>query len=399
MKIAGKRFTLAIVLMTFIVLLACGAGIISFAAGSEAPPPVAININAASHFAANLNFVDAEDPLRNTPWFPGLSKIGSVRITNNYFGEVSVKSIGVEVGNVGDLYNTFVANMHLLIRDVQAGQVLYNDVLAGIAHLTGTAGGGLNIAQILQHGGATELEFILTMLPEAGDDMQGLEAHLAFQFNTEDTSHYSDDGGSDDGEGPPAPPFLQETKMWYEDCIAALVAHSIIIPEIDGEIRPNDLITRGEAAVLVGRALGLLEDKESSLPYLDNIPDQYRGYVNATTKAKVFRGYPLISELLPGRIFKANNYITREELFCVLVRAYNVTLDGDQELSFGDLDEISPWALDDIKAGVQKNIIGGYPDNTLKPQQYISRAEAFTLICRLQGYHALHDVTGGGAGQ
>ncbi|MDX9871266.1 MAG: S-layer homology domain-containing protein [Clostridia bacterium] len=404
MTIKENKFSSWIIAMTILVLLAVGSGIISFALDGSAPPPVSVNIDAASHFTANLNFVDADDPGRSTPWCPGLAKIGSVKITNGYFGAVTIKNIGVEVSNVDALYNTFVDNMHLRIRDVQANQILYNNSLSGIAHKAGAGGAGLNIAQQLNRTGSTELEFILSMLPEAGDEMQGLSAALAFQFNTEDTTNYSNNGSDNrsdtGGEGSdPAPAFLMATRAWYEDCIEALIAHEIIIPEIDGEIRPNDLITRGEAAVLVGRALGLAEDKESSPPYLDNIPEKYLGYINATSKAGVFRGYPLVAEFLPGRVFKADNHITREELFCVLVRAYDVALDGDHELNFTDKDDINPWAMDDIRAGVQKQIIGGYPDNTLKPQQFISRAEAFTLVCRLQGYHALHNVAAGGAGQ
>jgi len=399
--IAGKSYSSGIAILTVLVLLACGTGIISFASDSNAPPPVAININAASHFEANLNFVDADNPEKNTPWYPGLAKKGSVLISNGYFGEVTIKNIGVEVANVDDAYNTFVNNMHLRIRDVRTNQILYDESLARIAHKAGATGTGLNFAKQLNRGSDTELEFILSMLPDAGEEMQGLEARLAFQFNTEDTTDYGNYGSGGDSTGgspKPAPAFLVDEKQWYEDCIKALIAHQIIIPELDGEIRPNDLITRGEVAVFLARALELPEASGDS-NYLDTIPEQYRSYVNATTQAGVFRGYPLIAEFLPGRVFKANSYITREELFCVLVRAYNVKLDGDIELGFADKGDISPWALDDVKAGVQKGIIGGYPDNTLRPQQFISRAETFTLICRLQGYHANHDLGVGGAGE
>ena len=82
---AEKKFTGVIILMTLLVLFACGAGIISFAADGAIPPTVAIDINAASHFEANLDFVDLDNPSRNTPWCPGLAKVGSVRIMNNNF--------------------------------------------------------------------------------------------------------------------------------------------------------------------------------------------------------------------------------------------------------------------------------------------------------------------------
>lgn len=397
---AERKFTSLIVLMTLLVLFACGAGIISFAADSSLPPPVAIDINAASHFEANLDFVDLDNPAQNTPWCPGLAKIGSVRITNSNFDAVTIRNIAVEVANVNEKYTVFVNNMHLKIMEVLTNKTIYNGTLAGIAHKAGNNEGSLNIDQTLIRGANAELKFILSMEPDAGDEMQGLTAHLAFQFNTEDSTNYNPDPGPTPYPTPipgpqPKPPFLLAGDNWYDDCIIALIAHGIIIPEIDGEIRPDEFITRAEVAVHLGRALGLEEDFGPT-GYLDEIPKQYRGWVTATKKAGVYKGYPLIAERLPGRVFKPDKYITREELCCVLVRAYELELIGDEVLSFLDKDEISAWALQDIKAGVQGDIIGGYPDHTLKPQQFTSRAEAFTLICRLQGYHDTHNLAVGG---
>lgn len=397
-KMAERKFTGLIVLMTLLVMFACGAGIISFAADSTAPPPVAIDINAASHFEANLDFVDLDNPSQNTPWCPGLAKIGSVRITNSNFDVVTIRNIAIEIASLNEKYDTFVNNMHLRITDVLNNKTIYNNTLAGIAHKAGNNATGLSFGQALSRGGNTELEFILSMNSDAGDDMQGLTAHLAFQFNTEDTTYYPPVPPPPGPTPQPAPPFLLGGSNWYDDCITALIAHDIYIPEIDGEIRPNEFITRAEVAVHLGRALGLEEDFGPT-GYLDEIPEQYRGWVTATSKAGVYKGYPLITEMLPGRVFKPNKFITREELCCVLVRAYQVELMGEQELDFTDKDTISGWALHDIKAGVQGNIIGGYPDKTFKAQQYTSRAEALTLICRLQGYHDTHDVAVGGVGQ
>ncbi|MFY9174393.1 MAG: S-layer homology domain-containing protein [Peptococcia bacterium] len=399
---AEKKFTGVIILMTLLVLFACGAGIISFAADGAIPPTVAIDINAASHFEANLDFVDLDNPSRNTPWCPGLAKVGSVRIMNNNFDVVTIRNIAVEIANINDHYEAFVNNMHLRITDVLTGKTVYDNILAGIAHPAGNSGTGINLDQTLNRGGQTELEFILSMNPEAGDEMQGLTAYLAFQLNTEDTTQYPDPPPYTPPyplpSQPPEPAFLLAGDNWYDDCILALIANGIIIPDIDGELRPDEYITRAEVAVHLGRALGLEEDFGPT-GYLDEIPEQYRGWVTATSKAGVYKGYPLITERLPGRVFKANKFITREEFCCVLVRAYQLKLDGDLELSFSDSEEISAWALADIKAGVQGDIIGGYPDNTLKPQQFTSRAEAFVLICRLQDYHDAHSLAAGGAGE
>ena len=52
-------------------------------------------------------------------------------------------------------------------------------------------------------------------------------------------------------------------------------------------------------------------------------------------------------------------------------------------MNFTDKDAISDWALNYVEIGTENNIITGYPDNTFKPQEDITRAEAFTMICKL----------------
>lgn len=90
-------------------------------------------------------------------------------------------------------------------------------------------------------------------------------------------------------------------------------------------------------------------------------------------------------------MFKPDNYITREEMVAVLIRAFNITLEDESlELPFADKDHIGQWALEYVKAGYENGIIEGYPDNTFRPKNPITRAETFTIICKLMGWHEEH---------
>lgn len=92
-------------------------------------------------------------------------------------------------------------------------------------------------------------------------------------------------------------------------------------------------------------------------------------------------------ELYPGREFRPACYMPREELYCVFMRAFNKKLLGDVTLPFTDKHMISDWAVTDIKAAVQNGIPAEYPDNTFQPKQPMTRAEAYTIVCELMGYH------------
>jgi hypothetical protein len=169
---------------------------------------------------------------------------------------------------------------------------------------------------------------------------------------------------------------------WAHDCIAALLQHGIIHGYPDGTIRPDNYITRAEAAVLVANALKLGE-KEGTLPYVDPIPAWAQGYILSATEKDVFEGYP-------GNVFNPDSYITREEMAAVLIRAFDKKAIDGTELIFKDTDDIGKWAEEYVKAGVDNSVITGYPDNTFKPEDKVTRAEAFTMICKLLGYHSEH---------
>lgn len=395
-KIAKKGFISIIIFSILLIAIALPASMaLTAMQAGDGPNPV-INITGDKTQGGELVFHTVSDPSYQGSWCPGLAKKGTLSIRNTKFDRLVIRNMGIKMSlNQAGKYDLFGDNMKLTIRKGNYPNFteppIYEGNLAGFLIQEGSSQyTGENLELVVNGKNSVDLEYTIAMDEEAGNEMQGLQAQLSILFNfvgiDKGTGPDPENGNNNGNSTTPGPAFLPEPDNWYDDCIAALIAHEIIIPSIDGEVRPNQLITRGEAAVLMGRALKLQEDYGKT-SYLDTIPQQYLGYINATTKAGVFRGYPLLAEFLPGRVFKAENYISREELLCVLVRAFNIKTDGEVELKFTDKDQISGWALDDIKAGAEKNIIGGYPDGSFKPQQYISRAEAFTVVCRLLGYH------------
>jgi len=171
---------------------------------------------------------------------------------------------------------------------------------------------------------------------------------------------------------------------WAHDCIITLLEHGIIEPYPDGTIRPENYITRAEVAVLMGKALKLKNLRESKSPYVDELPDWARGYIISTSRARVFRGYL-------DKTFRPDNFILREEITAVFVRAFKKKLLDGSQLTFTDSDKIAKWAREYIRIAFQHGVVTGYPDNTFRPLDYMKRAEAFTITCKLLGYHEEHD--------
>ncbi len=78
---------------------------------------------------------------------------------------------------------------------------------------------------------------------------------------------------------------------WYADAIAKCAAAGIMKGD-NGMARPNDPISRQEAMVMLGRALGIQEASRSEQTYLDGelVADWAAGYVNALTNRGIVSG-------------------------------------------------------------------------------------------------------------
>ena len=102
-------------------------------------------------------------------------------------------------------------------------------------------------------------------------------------------------------------------KDWYTDVLLRGVAAGVICGDDAGTMRPNDPVTRQEAAVVLARVLGLdnVDVPESSFTDRDLVQDWAKPSVDAMKDAGYINGYPDGS-------FRPNNYIERGELVSML---------------------------------------------------------------------------------
>ena len=163
----------------------------------------------------------------------------------------------------------------------------------------------------------------------------------------------------------PNPPTLTKDHVAY------------IIGYVDGTVRPNNLITRAEVTTIFFR---LLSDESRSEfwsqtnPYSDVSRNLWcNNAISTLTNAGIILGYN-------DGTFKPDAPITRAQLAAIAVRFSTVIYDGDS--TFNDVPS-SHWASRYIALAEYLGWINGYRDNTFKPDQYITRAEAITLINRV----------------
>lgn len=103
-----------------------------------------------------------------------------------------------------------------------------------------------------------------------------------------------------------------DASAWYAPAILKLNAASIMLGS-DGKMRPNDSITREEAAVMIGRAFAVPENSgnENPFPDADDISGWASFLVDGMKAAGYISGYPDGS-------FGPKNTITRAEVVTIL---------------------------------------------------------------------------------
>ena len=166
---------------------------------------------------------------------------------------------------------------------------------------------------------------------------------------------------------PPVDPDKPELNT--EDHYAYIVGYE------DGSVQPEGDITRAEVATIFFRLLTDESRNEywsQTNPYSDvSADDWFNNAVSTLTNAGVLDGYE-------DGTFKPNGNITRAEFATITARFFEATYDGEN--LFPDIE--GHWAQDYINAAANAGIVNGYEDGTFRPQQYITRAEAVTMVNR-----------------
>jgi len=177
--------------------------------------------------------------------------------------------------------------------------------------------------------------------------------------------------------------FADTDGHWAQDYIEALGASGVISGDVTDAgtyFYPNNSLTRAEFSVLITRFLGLDADAypsaAKSLADYDSIPSWARSYVNAAYG----EGYMLGKATASGTAFDAYAPITRAEAFTVLARVMDGAADESVLDTFSDQTDIAAWARTGVALMVERGVVSGYTDGTMRPKNSILRCEAATIL-------------------
>ncbi len=145
----------------------------------------------------------------------------------------------------------------------------------------------------------------------------------------------------------------------------------------DGSFRPDNDMTRSEAAAIFARLIS--EEKEEAISgratFTDVSSDYWAyGYIGYLEKYDIIRGYT-------DGTFRPNDAVTRAEFVAMSVRYYALFNDverGEYTVNYTDLAK-NYWAYADIAYAKHIGWLNGYADGTFKGDNNITRAEVVTV--------------------
>lgn len=152
--------------------------------------------------------------------------------------------------------------------------------------------------------------------------------------------------------------------------------YAYVVGYPDGLVHPEAQITRAEVATIFFRLLN--ENVRNAHMTKDNsFPDVNRGdwfntAVSTMAELGIIKGYP-------DGTFGSNDPITRAEFAAIAARFDSSSV--STKANFKDIE--GHWAELEISKAAANGWVNGYADNTFKPDQNITRAEAMALINRV----------------
>lgn len=171
-------------------------------------------------------------------------------------------------------------------------------------------------------------------------------------------------------------------EYWAKDSITYLNHFGVINGTKEGSktyFKPANNITRAEFAVMIANMLGIdtedFEDIDLPMKDADKIAPWCINHIKALYELGIMSGKGSGNDV----VFDATATLTRAEAATVISRLLPDMIEI-KEKTFVDQKDIPQWASDAFEKLISLNMLGGYTDGTLKPNNNITRAETTRLI-------------------
>ena len=223
-----------------------------------------------------------------------------------------------------------------------------------------------NAGNILDDYFDEENDFDVEVCIDTDDDVnEGSESNNCMTVDDDDL----DENGSSCGN------FNDVEDHWAEEFICNLYDRDVVDGRTSTKFYPDYAVTRAEFLKMTLLGLEMDPYAVSSVDYDDvDSGDWHYTYVTYATAKGIVDGYS-------DGTFRPDEYINRAEAIVLLMRAAD---EEDYSYSSSDIDywdvETSDWFAWAVVVADEFNIVDGYSDDSFRPENHITRAEASKII-------------------
>lgn len=187
-----------------------------------------------------------------------------------------------------------------------------------------------------------------------------------------------DQNGEENKDIPMRQAFDDINGHWAYDAIMFMLQEGIISGVGENQFAPEQKIKRSEFACMIANTLNLTEKAENQYADVKNDAWYADGVLKCTLEQLMlgadqhFRPDDLVTrEEAAAVILRAAKYL-------------ELTLPRkEMSVEFSDHNEISQWAYESVEEMVHAGFISGFEDGTVKPKTETTRAQAAVLLCKL----------------
>ncbi|MCM3636563.1 S-layer homology domain-containing protein [Sporosarcina luteola] len=164
-------------------------------------------------------------------------------------------------------------------------------------------------------------------------------------------------------------------KAYYFTPVVSLSARGIINGYADGTFRPNDSVTRGQAAKIFALALGLDTVNVKNPGFIDvKESDAFYGPIAALVNAGVISGYQ-------DKTFRPNDNLKRSQMAKIITLGFGLERENLSDNRFVDVKTGDSYA-GYVQALISNNITTGITPTTFGPNVLVTRGQIASFIFR-----------------
>ncbi|MBT2644640.1 S-layer homology domain-containing protein [Bacillus sp. ISL-41] len=171
--------------------------------------------------------------------------------------------------------------------------------------------------------------------------------------------------------------FSDINNHWAKEEMEYLVQKGIIGGYADGTFRPNEIVTRAQAAIMIGRALGLPGEQPVDTRFPD-VPASVTGsgYIHELELIDVLTGYG-------DGTYRPHQPVNRGDATVHLIRS-GLAPSDQQPYPENPFTDVSSSQLSGpfVIIAYHNGIVDGYADKTFRPYEPITRAQFSVFLSR-----------------